>query len=482
MFRTERMFRTGRVFGTGRGAGGRFFRLFFAVFTIFIFPVFAVPLFAAEGREEGGDSGRRDIIRYGTETEIAALIQSLRGELSGGPGEGQEGDLDEDLAALAEHTRNRGILRGIFEFFGERGKPGLEDRAIRAVEERDLEANETVAAAMDYLGKVGATGAAGALERIIGTKERRFMAPAIRALGRAAAGDREAADRAAAYLRDYYRGEDPPDEFRREIIAALGETGSSAGVSFLAEIGGNSEERVTLRMAALDSLAAIGDEEGLPAIISAVSDGDPNVRASAIAALGPFSGEEVDRAILEGFRDSYYRVRLGAAQASRRGKMAAAVPYLKFRAERDDVPQVRDEAIRALGAIETAESGAALEGLFEDRGAAAAVRIRAAEMLAGRGGEEYIGKIIAEMEDAKARNQTPLYNGLLGVLGGARSTRLEALARRLLGSADIVEKSYALDMAAHNGFRGMAEEIRPLMESRNLGLARKARNVMEKWE
>jgi hypothetical protein len=86
------------------------------------------------------------------------------------------------------------------------------------------------------------------------------------------------------------------------------------------------------------------------------------------------------------------------------------------------------------------------------------------------------------MDDAKTRNQGPLYNGLLNVVGAAQSDKLEPLARRLLASGDIVEKSYALDLAANNNFRSMAEEIRPLTENRNAGLARKARNVLGKLE
>jgi HEAT repeat protein len=439
-----------------------------------VFCFLAAAAFAQEDRGAEADSVRRNTIKYGTETEIAALIQSLRNE--------KTDVLDEDLAALVETTRNRGILRGVFEFFAERGKAGLEERAVRAIEERDLETNETVIAAMDYLGKVKAAGAAGVLEKVIEAKERRFMAAAIRALGRGAAADPEAADRAAEYLSAYYNDEDPPDDLRRDVIAAVGETGSAAGVPFLAGIAANGEERAVLRMAALDALAAVGDGGGLPAVIAAVSDPDPNVRSSAIAALGPFEGEEVDRAVLEAFRDSYYRARLGAAQASRRGKLEAAVPYLKLRAERDEVPQVRDEAIRALGAIETTEALEVLRALFEDRAASAPVRIRAAEMLAGRDAEGSIEKIAAEMEDAKVRNQIPLYNGLLNIVGGARSDKLEALARRLLGSTDLVEKSYALDLAGNNNFRGMAEEIRPLTENRNAGLARKARLILEKLE
>jgi HEAT repeat protein len=438
---------------------------------VFLLCLLAAPLFPEEGET---DSARLNTIRYGTEAEIATLIQSLRNEKTDA--------LDEALITLAQSTRNRGILRGIFEFFAERDKSGLEERAVRAIDERDLENNETVIAAMDYLGRLKAGNAVESLLKVIGTKERRFMVPAIRALGRAAGTDRETADRAAEYLSGYYSDEDPPDEYRREILTAIGATGSAKGIPFLMGIAAGTEERVTLRMAALEALSSIGDDSALPVIISAVSDEDPNVRSSAIAALGPFKGEDVDRAILEAFRDSFYRARLGAAQASRRGKLKAAVPYLKFRAERDDVPQVRDEAIRALGAIETAETYDILMALFGDRHSPVPVRIRAAEMLVQRDTDACIEKLIEEMDDAKSRNQSALYNGLLSVAGTAQSNKLEPLARRLLSSSDIMEKSYALDLAANNNFRGMIDEIRPLTENRNAALARKARNVLGKLE
>jgi hypothetical protein len=87
------------------------------------------------------EASRLAVIQYGTETEITALIQTLRTE-------GAD-YLDNELLALMETTRNQKILSGIFAFFGEREKSGLEDRAIRVIDERDAAANETVLLAVD---------------------------------------------------------------------------------------------------------------------------------------------------------------------------------------------------------------------------------------------------------------------------------------------------------------------------------------------
>jgi HEAT repeat protein len=420
------------------------------------------------------ESARLATIRYGTETEIAALIQTLKSEGAG--------YLDNELAALVENTRNRQILSGVFTFFGDRGKEGLEDRAIRAIEERDDEANETVLAAADYLGKVKAGKGVRALMDLLDSQERRFMGIAFRALGRAGGPDKDTADKTADYLIDYYTNREPGDENRREIITAVGATGSSRGVSFLAGIAGGNEERITLRVAALEALAKIGDEEGLSAIIASISSPDPNVRSSAVAALGPFSGETVDNAILEAFRDSYYRTRIAAAQASKERKFEKAVPYLRYRAERDEFPAVKDEAIRALGAIGNEEALSVINGFFSERKNSDRVRIVSAEMLMRNDPGKYLSPLIIELDEAKTKNQTPLYNGLLKIAGESKTEKLEDITRRFLTSGGIIEKSYALDMAANNGFRVLAEEVRALTSDKNASLARKAQRTLETLE
>jgi HEAT repeat protein len=416
---------------------------------------------------------RLNTLRYGTDTEIAALIQTLRNE--------KDHTLDDSLIELFETSKNRNVLIGILSFFGEREESGLEGKAIRIIEERDFEANETVLAAVDYLGRVNAHSATGVLENLIRDGESRFLNNAIRALGRAAR-DSEDKDYTAQYLVNYYNTGNPNNENQREIIVALGETGSSEGIAFLSGLVRNSEERYVLRMAALDALGKIGDPSGLDVIIEAVSTNDPNVRSSAIAALGPFTGEAADRAILEGLRDSYYRSRIGAAQAAGRRKMEAAVPYLQFRVENDDVQAVKDEAIKALGAIWNDEAIAILDTLFSEQKNSDTIRILAGEMLLTNNSALYTVRAIAALDDAKTRNQTALYNGFLRIVSPGISTDLEALARRFLATGSVIEKSYALDMAVNNNFTSLEEDIRSCLDERRNGasLARKAQTTLEK--
>jgi HEAT repeat protein len=420
------------------------------------------------------DTSSLDTIKYGTETEIAVLIQTLRNE--------NADTYDDELIALAQTSKNTKVISGIFGFFGDRDKSGLQTRALKAVSQREDESTETVLSALEYLGKMKTAESVPIIKELLETEEKRFLSAGFRAIGNASSGDKKLADDAAQFLVDYYNDRDPGNENRSVIINAIGATGSSAGVEFLAEMAVNPDERMGLRIAALGALSKIGDPKSLDAIISCISVNDPNVRSAAVAALGPFTGSAAENAILDAFRDSYYRTRIAAAQASRERKLAAAVPYLKFRVERDDVPTVKDEAIRALGAIANDEAIAILENLFSERKNTDRVRILSADMLGKNTGGKYFSKLIVELDEAKRRNQTNLYNGFLKITGETivenDKSEIETVTRRFL-TAGVMEKLYGLDMALNNKLTGLKEEIIALSKDRNESISRKAKRTAE---
>jgi len=425
------------------------------------------------------EESRRATIKFGTDTEIASLIQTLRNE--------NAEYLDDDLITLTEGTKNQRILTGVFAFFGEREKSGLEERALKAVVEREDETNETVLSAIDYLGRIKYAEAVPAIKSLLDTEERRFLSTSFRALGRCSSADPDLADEAAEFLIDYYTNRNPGDENRREVLIAIGATGSSKGVELLVDIVSDTNERIPLRIAALDSLSKIGDPEGLDAILICVNTNDPNVRSAAVAALGPFSGEEVNKAILDAFRDSYYRTRIAAAKASRDRVFIEAIPYLRYRAERDETPNVKDEAIRALGEIARISSNQEavdiLESLFIERKNPDRVRLISAEMLMKSAADQNLGKLIVELDEAKTRNQTSLYNGFLKVAGetvvSGDKNLIEDLTRRFLRNGTIIEKSYGLDMAVNNTLTDLSDEISAITKDRNESIARKAQRTAD---
>jgi HEAT repeat protein len=377
--------------------------------------VTAAPAFADEKADA---EKRRDIIRYGTDSEIAALIGTLRSEKSG--------DFDGDLIEIADNTKNNAILTALFSFFADREQTGLERRALVLLEnytgirEDSVDThNDVVLGAIDYLGKMKNADAAGALGSILDGDSGPFTNAAIRAYGRIAA--TTGGDEAADYLIAYYRERDPAGETQREIVTALGETGSKNATAFLVELINNQEERYVLRMAALDAAAKIGDKAAKEAVVNAVLANDPNVRSSAVAALGAFDGDDVEKAILDAFRDSFFRTRLGACAAAGKRKLADAIPYLRYRALNDEAAAVRDEAVKALGEIGSSASIGVLDEIFENEKTPDRIRSLAAEMLIKQRPGTYTAKITAALEDAKKKNRAALAAGLERALAAGKS-------------------------------------------------------------
>ena len=71
------------------------------------------------------------------------------------------------------------------------------------------------------------------------------------------------------------------------------------------------------REAAVAALGAIGDEAGLPAILTATTD-KPAVRRRATLALAPFEGPDVDAALERAAKDRDWQVRQAAEDLSGR--------------------------------------------------------------------------------------------------------------------------------------------------------------------
>jgi HEAT repeat protein len=94
---------------------------------------------------------------------------------------------------------------------------------------------------------------------------------------------------------------------------ALGERGEAAGdaaVARLSEVATGHDDPLC-REAAVAALGAIGDSDGLPAILAATGD-KPAVRRRAVLALAPFEGADVDAALERALSDRDWQVRQAA--------------------------------------------------------------------------------------------------------------------------------------------------------------------------
>jgi HEAT repeat protein len=104
-----------------------------------------------------------------------------------------------------------------------------------------------------------------------------------------------------------------PDDTVVEVAAwACGEQEPAAptAVARLVEVA-TAHDDALCREAAVAALGAIGDPDGLPAILAATND-KATVRRRAVIALAPFEGSEVDAALQRALTDRDWQVRQAA--------------------------------------------------------------------------------------------------------------------------------------------------------------------------
>jgi HEAT repeat protein len=464
-----------------------------AYFSVFLF--FAGAFFAAASSSDAAEDDaaadeerRRETIKYGTDNEISDLIKSLRA--------GKIYYLDDDLLQLAKKTRNQNIILGIFSFFSERGQIGLEESALTILDNRENETPQKINAALDYLGSVKEKKALTVITEIISSDDVQFDNMAIKVLGKIIYKEPDAppddtADYASSdaaggtaeiteILIDYYNNHNPNDDIRQSIISAAGSAGGEAAAPFLLEIINDDEISVPIRMSALDGAAKLRDPVILDSILAASSSNDPNIRFAAVEALGSFSGESVDTAILESFRDTYFKTRLAAIRSAKKRRIKEAIPYLRYRAEKDEAPAIKEAAVLALGDFNDTDADSAIFMIFNDTKNSDTLRALCAETLIKNNADRYAENIIAKLDEAKIKKQTALYKGLLKALSCAKTDKVENLTARLFASTDVAEKFYALDITANNRFTNFKSEVEKLAQEKNLSLSRRAKNTLDK--
>ncbi|MDR1149586.1 MAG: HEAT repeat domain-containing protein [Spirochaetaceae bacterium] len=446
---------------------------------------------AAEAAASAVEEERlRETIKYGTDNEISDLIKKLRGD--------KIYYLDDDLLQLAKKTRNQNIIIGIFSFFSERGQIGLEEPALAILNGRENETPQKISAALDYLGSVKEKNALPVITEIISSDDVQFDSMAIRVLGKIiykepdAASNAAAADKASGgadsggmaeiteILIDYYNNRSPNDDTRQSIISAAGSAGGEAAAPFLLEIINNDELSAPIRMSALDGAAKLGSSDLIDSVLAASSSGDPNIRFAAVEALGSFSGEAVDTAILESFRDTYFKTRLAAIRSAKKRRIKEAIPYLRYRAEKDEASAIKEAAVLALGDFHDTDADSAIFIIFSDTKNSDSLRSLCAEALIKNNAGKYAENIITKLDEAKVKKQTALYKGLLKALSFAKTDKVENLTARLFASTDVAEKFYALDMTANNRFTAFKSEVEKLTQEKNLSLSRRAKTTLEK--
>ena len=352
----------------------------------------------------------------------------------------------------------------VLDFFSGLEWNGAEQLAIGLLDDRDNQDADLVASALSYLAAVRSKDALKFADPIMKEDNKKLLPALVRLMGRAGGEAEE------DLLLGFYDSDTATPALKEEAIKALGEIGSAKASDRLGKLVQDSGAGKAARMFACDALGKIKDPSSVAALVKAAIDADPNVRCSAIDALGAFAGgsagppaESASKAIAEALRDSYAKARIEACKAAASGKVQAALPFLRYKAQSDPEKAVRTEACRSLAAMGDPATGsdpslAFLRERLEDQKEEAELRVLCFGLLARYDPVGSLAVLQARLLAESVQKDRGFYTALAREIANAdKAPGVAALAKILLSDQDYlirvagiewIRKNKAIDMKA----------------------------------
>ena len=397
---------------------------------------------------------RRDTIRYGIDSEIADLLAKLTTE--------KEARYNEDLLGLLKSSRSVKLRIGVLDLLAYLEWKGAEAPAMAIVEERDNQDADLVASCLSYLASVRSKDALKYVGAIIKEDNKKLLPALVRLMGKAGGGEEE------AILLDWFDGDTATPAIKEEAIKALGEIGSAKAAERLGKLVEDAEGGKVPRMFACAALAKIKDEASVKPLVKASNDADPNVRAAAIEALGAFADRTSDAAgearaaLVQGLRDSFPKARIAACKAIAVGKVADALPFLKYKARNDPERSVKIESFRTLAILGSGDAYAFLREGLEDKKASAEMRSLCFGLLARYDPASSMDALASVLRAEAAEKERSFYTDLAREVANAdKAPDIGKLARILLADKEYLIRIAGIEWARKN----KSSELKPDLES-----------------
>lgn len=431
-------------------------------------------LFAAQTFAEQTEAERRkDILKYGLESEVIELVNALGNE--------NDTSYSADLADLFARTKNPSLREAVLSLFIRQKNDSLKTYCVATLSDPYEERKSTVSVAFKYATELGIKDALPAIRDILKSENVDFRTQAIDALGKLG----DASD--AQYLLDYFDGNVAGDDkerlaLRQSVMQALGQLRAAETWDRMAEIAKDEEENAYIRADAAVAIGRMGNPESVEILAKLFESTDPVLRSAAIKGLSEFSTQAATDTIIEGFKDSYYKVRMESIDAASRLKLDSALQYLLYRAKNDPVEAVKMAAYDALGSMGNADATAWLRSVFLDDKASEKIRVKSCAVLLKNDPDAIMGDLQTVCGKFLADDKKTWIRYELGkLIAAADSKKTADIALSYLGHKDTLTKSLGLDMFEKNRYPEMIDAVKEIAANDKMGaLQRRAKKILEK--
>ena len=303
---------------------------------------------------ENSREKNNDTLKFGLENELTELLDKLTTD--------EDVRFVDEAYTLFEETKSVAVREKTLAYFAKLEDPCLENYAVTILDDPYEQKSSTVNACFDYVKALKTKAAIPAVLTLLENEDEQYFNQALDTIGEIG-GPKE-----AKYLSDYLDREDLTVAQRQSLVRVLGKIKAVETYDKLTELAKDSDENSFVRMYAAESIGSMDNEDALPILMDLYEDKDPNIRTYVIKGLANFKGnKEAEQMLIQGTRDSYYKVRLEAIKAVADNKVGEAVPYLIYRAKNDPEKVVKEACYPAIASLDTQDGNAYLVGEITDK-------------------------------------------------------------------------------------------------------------------
>ena len=302
----------------------------------------------------------RQALQYGLESEILEVINKV---------DKQDFEtLQGDFSRLFTETKSTAVREGLFGVYQKYENVQLMEAATAVLEDYEAQQRTLVKAVLSYLGTVKpelSPDLSETLQKMLTQDTAEYGAEVVSVLGEIGGADE------ADFLVTYFDGltiDDAKQELilKQTIMTALEKLHQEDTRAFLLERAQDETENNYVRSSAIAGLAQMGNPDIIPLLVTFFEQPEPQLREAAIRGAASFNTDETRKLILQGFKDSYYKVRLEALKTVQKAKMQEAAPYALYRAKYDPTDAVKFAAVETLAILNAAEGNTWLSETFRD--------------------------------------------------------------------------------------------------------------------
>ena len=417
----------------------------------------------------------RQALQYGLESEILEVVNKV---------DKQDFEtLQGDFNRLFTETKSPAVREGLFGLYQKYENAQLTEDAVAVLKDYEAQQRALVKAALSYLAAVKPelTPALNeALQKILTQNTAEYGAETVAVLGEIG-GDNE-----ADFLADYYDSliiDDAKQELilKQTIMAALEKLHSEDTRAFLLERAQDDTENVYVRSSAIAGLAKMGNPDIVPLLAEFFEEPTPQLREAAIRGAASFDTDKTRSLILQGFKDSYYKVRLEALKTAQKTNMQEAAPYVLYRAKYDPTDAVRFAAVETLAVLNTAEGNTWLAETFRDAKKSEKLRVTILSAVLKHNSAALAADldtvVLATVTDSKQKKLRYEFGKEIAKIENAATAEI---CKAFLQSDDVLTKSIGLDMFKTNApadARALVEAI--AQDEKQGALRRRAQRLLD---